>query len=190
LDAELKNKPAHYRHAARALLHLILVDLARLLEPAEIAMDDDPALQAVFSFIDAQFREPISPADVARFVGRTPGHLTTIVRRKTGLTVEDWIAEWLTPGRYCKPAHAKRRMTYRLLAVTTIQATFSDRSRKCMEPHRHNGAETSTPISRNTKNPPIPPKYHPWKSPISPLTLKAKGRNNVFHNPCTRFGRP
>jgi AraC family transcriptional regulator, transcriptional activator of pobA len=93
LDAELKNKPAHYRHAARALLHLILVELARLLEPAERRVDDDPVLQDVFSFIDAQFRKPISLADVARSLGRTPAHLTTIVRRKTGLTVGGWIAE-------------------------------------------------------------------------------------------------
>ena len=40
LDGELRNKSAHYRHASRALLHLILVDLARLLEPAELAIDD------------------------------------------------------------------------------------------------------------------------------------------------------
>jgi hypothetical protein len=55
LDAELRNKSAHYRHASRALLHLILVDLARQLEPAELAVADDPALQSVFSFIEAQF---------------------------------------------------------------------------------------------------------------------------------------
>ena len=42
LDAELRNKSVHYRHASRALLHLILVDLARLLEPAELAIDNQP----------------------------------------------------------------------------------------------------------------------------------------------------
>jgi AraC family transcriptional regulator, transcriptional activator of pobA len=93
LDRELKEKPEHYRHAARALLHLILVDLARLLEPAEIVTDDDPLLQAVFTCIDAKFRKPISLVDVARSVGRNPAHVTTVVRRKTGLTIGDWIAE-------------------------------------------------------------------------------------------------
>jgi len=93
LEAELKNTQVHYRHASRALLHLILVDLARLLEPGGAAASNDPLLQAVFRFIEARFRKPISLADVARYVGRTPAHLTTIIRRRTGLTVGDWIAE-------------------------------------------------------------------------------------------------
>jgi AraC family transcriptional activator of pobA len=31
--------------------------------------------------------------DVARAVSLSPGHLTTVVRRKTGRTVLEWIAE-------------------------------------------------------------------------------------------------
>jgi len=93
LDRELREKPTHYRHAARALLHLILVDLARLLEPTEVVTDDDPLLHAVFTCIDAKFRKPISLADVARSVKRNPAHVTTVVRRKTGLTVGEWISE-------------------------------------------------------------------------------------------------
>jgi AraC-like DNA-binding protein len=93
LDAELRDKPPHYRHASRALLHLVLVDLARLLEPAELAIGDDPVLHPVFHFIEAQFRKPISLADVARAVGRNPAYITTTVRRRTGLTIGEWIAE-------------------------------------------------------------------------------------------------
>ena len=93
LEAELRDKQAHYRHAARALLHLVLVDLARLLEPGQAGASDDPLVHEVFRFIEARFRKPISLADVAQAVGRTPAHLTTIVRRRTGLTVGDWIAE-------------------------------------------------------------------------------------------------
>ncbi|HEX2285899.1 MAG TPA: helix-turn-helix transcriptional regulator, partial [Mycobacterium sp.] len=37
--------------------------------------------------------EPLSLRDVAREVGMTPGHLTTVVRRRTGRTVQDWIIE-------------------------------------------------------------------------------------------------
>jgi AraC-like DNA-binding protein len=50
-------------------------------------------LQAVFRFIEARFRKPISLADVARSVARNPAYITTAVRRKTGLTVGEWIAE-------------------------------------------------------------------------------------------------
>jgi AraC family transcriptional regulator, transcriptional activator of pobA len=118
LDAELRNKPAHYRHAARALLHLILVDLVRLLEPAELAIDDQPLLQSVFSFIETRFRKPISLADVARAVGRNPAYITTNVRRRTGLTVGEWIAE--------------RRMAHaRMLLQTGSRRNMADLSLAC-----------------------------------------------------------
>jgi AraC-like DNA-binding protein len=35
----------------------------------------------------------MSLRDVAREVGMTPGHLTTVVRRRTGRTVQEWIIE-------------------------------------------------------------------------------------------------
>lgn len=93
LDEELRKQPPHYRHASRALLHLILVDVARLLQPAEQAMDDDPVLHGVFRFIETHFLKPISLVDVARAVAHNPAYITTTVRRKTGLTVGEWIAE-------------------------------------------------------------------------------------------------
>lgn len=37
--------------------------------------------------------EPLSLRDVARELGVTSGHLTTVVRRRTGRTVQDWIIE-------------------------------------------------------------------------------------------------
>ena len=46
-----------------------------------------------FSFIEDRYGEPISLRDVARAVSLSRGHLTTVVRRKTGRTVQEWIAE-------------------------------------------------------------------------------------------------
>jgi AraC family transcriptional activator of pobA len=46
-----------------------------------------------FSFIEDRYGEPISLRDVARAVRLSRGHLTTVVRRKTGRTVQEWIAE-------------------------------------------------------------------------------------------------
>jgi AraC-like DNA-binding protein len=43
--------------------------------------------------IDCHRGEPLSLSDVARELGMTPGHLTTVVRRRTGRTVQDWIIE-------------------------------------------------------------------------------------------------
>jgi AraC-like DNA-binding protein len=47
----------------------------------------------VFAVIERGHAEPLSLRDVAREVGMTPGHLTTVVRRRTGRTVQEWIIE-------------------------------------------------------------------------------------------------
>ena len=53
----------------------------------------EPLLADVFAVIDRRHAEPMSLRDVAREVGMTPGHLTTVVRRRTGRTVQEWIIE-------------------------------------------------------------------------------------------------
>ena len=50
-------------------------------------------LAEVFGFIEESYGEHISLKDAARAVGLSPGHLTTVVRRKTGRTVLGWIPE-------------------------------------------------------------------------------------------------
>jgi AraC-like DNA-binding protein len=60
---------------------------------AELRLRDEPLLASVFGIIEERFHEPISLRDVARAVSLSPGHLTTVVRRKTGRTVQAWIAE-------------------------------------------------------------------------------------------------
>ena len=59
--------------------------------PAERRIE--PLLAAVFDVIDARYHEPISLRDVADAVGLTTGHLTTVVGRRTGRTVQQWITE-------------------------------------------------------------------------------------------------
>lgn len=53
----------------------------------------DPLVDRVFAEIEETFREPVSAADVARTLGYTPGHLTTVVRRRTGRPLLEWITE-------------------------------------------------------------------------------------------------
>ena len=95
LDRELRQRRDGYREAALAHLTLLLVDLSRLAADVvgDLRLKDEPLLAAVFGVIEARYREPISLKDVARAVSLTPGHLTTVVRRKTGRTVLEWIAE-------------------------------------------------------------------------------------------------
>jgi AraC family transcriptional activator of pobA len=110
LDEELEQRRDGYNEAVLAHLTLLLVAVSRLAAdvPDGLAVRDEPLLAAVFDAIEAGYRRPISLRDVADAVGLTAGHLTTVVGRKTGRTVQQWLTE--------------RRMTEarRLLATTDL----------------------------------------------------------------------
>lgn len=95
LARELRDRRDGYREAAVALLTLLLVDVSRLAADVvgDFTLRDEPLLADVFGFIEAHYHERISMRDVASAVGMSPAHLTTTVRRKTGRTVQEWIAE-------------------------------------------------------------------------------------------------
>jgi AraC-like DNA-binding protein len=110
LHRELSERQDGSAEAAQALLTLLLVDLSRLAADVgeHLRLRDEPLLAAVFDVVEQRFGEPISLRDVADAVGLSPGHLTTVVGRRTGRTVQQWITE--------------RRMTEarRLLADTDL----------------------------------------------------------------------
>jgi AraC-like DNA-binding protein len=91
----LKVPPEERRSWSERFSALLLVELSRLAADVvgDLRLKDEPLLAGVFGFIEERYREPISLKDVARAVGLTPGHLTTLVRRKTGRTVLEWIIE-------------------------------------------------------------------------------------------------
>jgi AraC family transcriptional regulator, transcriptional activator of pobA len=95
LDLELHERRDGYREAAMAQLTLLLVDVARLATDVagDLRLKNEPLLAAVFDVIEARYHERISLRDVASAVNLSPAHLTTTVRRKTGRTVQEWIAE-------------------------------------------------------------------------------------------------
>jgi AraC family transcriptional regulator, transcriptional activator of pobA len=95
IEAELLARQDGYRQAALAHLTLLLIDLARLAGPvvAELRRSGEPLLADVFDVIDRRHGEPLSLRDVASDLGVTPGHLTTVVRRRTGCTVGEWIIQ-------------------------------------------------------------------------------------------------
>lgn len=92
LERELRERRDGYDEAVLAHLTLLLVGVSRLSADVagELRLADEPLLATVFERIEAG---AASLADVARAVGLTPGHLTTVVRRRTGRTVQQWIAE-------------------------------------------------------------------------------------------------
>ncbi|WP_432959311.1 AraC family transcriptional regulator [Micromonospora haikouensis] len=95
LDAELRARRDGHQEAALAHLTLLLVAAARLSTGVadQLRSADEPLLAAVFAAIEQRYHEPISLADVAAELALTAGHLTTVVRRRTGRTVQQWIAQ-------------------------------------------------------------------------------------------------
>jgi AraC family transcriptional activator of pobA len=95
IEAELAGRQEGYRQAALAQLTLLLIDIARLAGDVvgDLKRSGEPLLAEVFTVIDRRLGEPLSLRDVADELGMTPGHLTTVVRRRTGRTVQEWIIE-------------------------------------------------------------------------------------------------
>jgi AraC family transcriptional activator of pobA len=95
LETELRERRDGSDEAVRAHLTLLLVGVSRLAADVvgHLRLRDEPLLADVFAFIEDRYAEPISLRHVAGAVSVSPGHLTTVVRRKTGQTVQRWIAE-------------------------------------------------------------------------------------------------
>lgn len=95
IETELADRRDGHRQAALAYLTLLLVDVARLATDVvgDLRRGNETLLADVFDVIERQYAEPLSLRDVAGSVGVTAGYLTTLVRRRTGRTVVDWIIE-------------------------------------------------------------------------------------------------
>lgn len=104
LEAALGLDDAHADLERRSLLALILTEVARAAPAHDSAAMPTPVSDAL-RFIERQCLTPISLADVARAVGRSPAHLTTAVKHATGKSVGAWIIA----GRL---AEARRRLAH------------------------------------------------------------------------------
>jgi len=95
MEGELLIRREGHRQAVLAHLTLLLIDLARMTDDvvADLRRSGEPLIADVFAVIDRRIGQPLSLKDVARELGLTPGHLTTVVRRRTGRTVQEWIIE-------------------------------------------------------------------------------------------------
>jgi AraC family transcriptional activator of pobA len=95
IERELRQPRDGSSEAVLAHLTLLLVSLSRISVDlgADLRLRNEPLLAGVFEFIEEHYHEPISLSDIATSVGLTPGHLTTVVRRKTGRTAQQWITQ-------------------------------------------------------------------------------------------------
>ena len=95
LDRELSTRRDGYREATLAHLTLLLIAVGRLTSDAvsDLRIADEPLIADVFAFIEGHYSERVSLRDVAAAVSLSAGHLTTVVRRRTGRTVHEWLTE-------------------------------------------------------------------------------------------------
>ncbi len=93
IEREIAERQRGYREAVRAELKLLLIRASRLVVGRQTPEAISPLLGEVFDAIESSFNEPLSLSNVAKMVGRSPAHLTTVVRKQTGMTVQQWIIE-------------------------------------------------------------------------------------------------
>lgn len=95
LEAEASSRAFGYNQALAGLATLVLLDVARLTVPGlgGASLRGEPLAAQAFDVIERRFDAPISLDDVAAEVAVSPSHLTRVMRRLTGRTVNEWIAE-------------------------------------------------------------------------------------------------
>jgi AraC-like DNA-binding protein/mannose-6-phosphate isomerase-like protein (cupin superfamily) len=98
LKHELCDRGFGFSEAARALLMLLLIETARLVEsePIELKKSTNqyrPIVNKVLRFIEDNFQNSIGLQEVAKAVNLSPAYLTDTIRRETGKTVLSWIVE-------------------------------------------------------------------------------------------------
>jgi AraC family transcriptional regulator, transcriptional activator of pobA len=115
LERELERRELGYASAAKGLVELMLVDLARMVEPyiPHVELKQRPRLARVFRFIEEHFRTPLKLGDLARAAGLSSAYLTTLLKKQTGRSA----GEWLTARRM---AEARRLLAETSSGVKTI----------------------------------------------------------------------
>jgi AraC family transcriptional regulator, transcriptional activator of pobA len=93
LERELVEAKLGHREAARARLQIALLDVLREALPEGGPGALSPLVQQTMDVVDQRYREPLSLKDVARAVGRSGAHVAEVLRRETGMSVLEWIAE-------------------------------------------------------------------------------------------------
>jgi AraC family transcriptional regulator, transcriptional activator of pobA len=136
IEDELRVPREGSGEAALAHLTLLLVSASRLSVDVgrDLRLQNQPLLARVFEFIEEHYRAPISLATVAADVGLTPGHLTTVVRRRTGRSVQRWITE-----RRMAEARRLLRETDRTVEAIAGEVGYADASYFIKHFRRHHG---------------------------------------------------
>jgi hypothetical protein len=100
IERELQAPRDGSTEAALAHLTLLLVTIARISIDIghDLRLRSGPLLASVLELLEEHYHDPASLATIATAVSRTPGHLTTVVRRRTGRSVQRWSPNGEWPG--------------------------------------------------------------------------------------------
>lgn len=95
LFSELNGERVPDEATVQAIVRSILLDFERISQGGGIRdiSGRRRLLDAVFDYIDAHYREPVSLRDVAGEMNFSPAYLTDLVRRETGKPIHQWISE-------------------------------------------------------------------------------------------------
>ena len=156
IERELNHPRDGSTEAALAHLTLLLVSAARI--SVDIGQDlrlrSEPLLAMVFEFIENHYHERISLTTIAAAAGLTPGHLTTVVRRKTGRSVQRWITER-------RMAEARKLLRETDLTIELIAAHIGYRQASFFIKHfRRDHTVTPATWRRRTRTAPQPADQH------------------------------
>jgi AraC-like DNA-binding protein len=81
-----------YQYVVDALMRLLLVDAGRRSSPAPAPAADE-LVHSALRIVDERFHERLTLSDVAQTLAVTPGHLTEVVRRRSGRPLGAWILQ-------------------------------------------------------------------------------------------------
>jgi AraC-like DNA-binding protein len=116
METELATRRLGYSQAVTATLNLLLISAARL-SPQQPSTRADPLVTRAFAIVDERFSRSLALSDIADALHVTPGHLTEIVRRRTGRPLGEWILQ--------------RRMTQARLLLGETEALVADVAAQC-----------------------------------------------------------
>jgi AraC-like DNA-binding protein len=92
MQRELAERRLGYSQAVAATLNLLLISAARMCPPPA-SRRRDPLVSRALEIVDRRFTEPLSLRDVADELHVTSGHLTEVVRIRTGRPLGEWILQ-------------------------------------------------------------------------------------------------
>lgn len=102
LEGECARSDAASPRARRALLELVLMEIGRLDASASVPAGNTLVADTL-AWLETHAFEDIGPADAAAALARSPTHLTTVLKARTGQTVGQWIVA-------LRMAEARRRL--------------------------------------------------------------------------------